>query len=43
MHDVFISYGREDTPTMERLAKTLRDSGFTIWTDHGIAPGTPSW
>jgi len=42
-HDVFLSYGREDTPTMQQVEKALREAGFTIWTDRGIAPGSPSW
>ena len=42
-HDVFISYGREDTPLMQQIEKALHEAGFTIWTDRGIAPGSPSW
>jgi hypothetical protein len=42
-HDVFISYGREDMPLMQQVETRLREAGFTIWTDRGIAPGSPSW
>jgi hypothetical protein len=42
-HDVFLSYCREDVSTMQQLEKALREAGFTIWTDRGIAPGSPSW
>jgi hypothetical protein len=42
-HDVFISYGREDTVLMQQVEKALLDAGLTIWTDKGIAPGSPSW
>src|SRR5690348_2612570 len=42
-HDIFISYGREDMPLMQQVEKALHEAGFTIWTDRGIAPGSPSW
>ena len=42
-HDVFISYGREDSEMMKRVDQVLRGAGLTTWTDHGIHPGTPSW
>jgi hypothetical protein len=42
-HDVFLSYGREDMPFMQQVEKALREAGLTIWTDRGIAPGSPSW
>jgi hypothetical protein len=42
-HDVFISYGREDAALMQQVEKALLDAGLTIWTDRGIAPGSPSW
>jgi hypothetical protein len=42
-HDVFISYGREDAALMQQVEKALLDAGLTIWTDKGIAPGSPSW
>ncbi len=42
-HDVFISYGREDAALMQQVEKALREAGLTIWTDRGIAPGSPSW
>ena len=41
-HDVFISYGREDAVLMQQVEKALLDAGLTIWTDKGIAPGSPS-
>lgn len=43
MHDIFISYSRRDTVMMNRVTASLRDANFTVWTDEGIEPGTPSW
>lgn len=43
MHDIFLSYSRTDTKTMQKVKQTLLDTGFSIWTDEGIEPGTPSW
>ena len=43
MNDIFLSYSRKDTDTMQKVKQTLLDAGFTIWTDEGIEPGTPSW
>ncbi|MEO8612876.1 MAG: toll/interleukin-1 receptor domain-containing protein [Chloroflexota bacterium] len=42
-HDVFISYGREDSEMMQRVDQALSKAGLTTWTDHGIHPGSPSW
>lgn len=42
-HDVFISYGREDSAIMQRVDHALKDAGLTTWTDHGIHAGSPSW
>jgi hypothetical protein len=43
MADAFLSYAREDTPTMQRLAADLRAAGLSVWTDEGLEPGEPSW
>lgn len=43
IHDVFISYGREDSAMMQQVDLALRNAGLTTWTDHGIHPGSPSW
>ena len=42
-YDVFLSYSRQDTATMQQVRDTLRENGFIVWTDEGIEPGTPSW
>ena len=42
-HDIFISYGREDSDMMQRIDQALREAGLMTWTDHGIHPGSPSW
>jgi hypothetical protein len=37
---VFISYVRENSDVVDRLAKELRDSGVTVWLDrNNIEPG----
>jgi hypothetical protein len=43
MADVFLSYAREDSETMRRLASTLGATGLSVWTDEGLTPGEPSW
>lgn len=40
---VFISYSRTDTTVMQRVKQSLLDHQLPVWTDEGIAPGTPSW
>lgn len=40
---VFLSYSRQDAALMRQVRDFLADSGFTVWTDEGIEPGTPSW
>ncbi|MEM9739203.1 MAG: toll/interleukin-1 receptor domain-containing protein [Pseudomonadota bacterium] len=42
MADIFISYKKEDAGRVVRIVEGLRAEGFTVWWDHGIAPGT-SW
>lgn len=42
-HNIFLSYSRKDIAIMHRLRDDLRAAGFTVWTDEGIEPGTPSW
>jgi hypothetical protein len=42
-HDIFLSYSRKDARIMRRLYADLAASGFTVWTDDDLTPGTPSW
>ena len=42
-HHVFISYSRDDTRAMQRIKRTLNESGIDAWTDEGIEIGTPNW
>lgn len=42
-HNIFLSYSRKDLDVMRRLRDDLIAAGFTVWTDEGIEPGTPSW
>lgn len=42
MADIFISYKKEDAGRVVRIVEGLRKEGFTVWWDHGIAPGS-SW
>ncbi|MCI4643836.1 MAG: toll/interleukin-1 receptor domain-containing protein [Hyphomonadaceae bacterium] len=39
MADIFISYKKEDAGRVVRIVEGLRAEGFTVWWDHGIAPG----
>lgn len=41
--DVFISYSRKDSTLMGRVRDSLRESGYTVWTDEQIPPGEPDW
>ena len=43
MADVFLSYAREESSMMERVAADLRSAGLSVWTDEGLEPGEPSW
>lgn len=43
MAQVFISYAREDTDTMQTLRDDLRSRGFEVWTDEALTHGSPSW
>ena len=44
MHDVFVSYSRNELDFVHRLAVRLRDSGFSVWVDvDGIYPGEVFW
>ncbi|MEI6801432.1 MAG: toll/interleukin-1 receptor domain-containing protein, partial [Pseudomonadota bacterium] len=40
MADVFISYKKEDAGRVVRIVEGLRAEGFSVWWDHGIAPGS---
>ena len=42
MADIFISYKKEDAGRVVRIVEGLRKEGFSVWWDHGIAPGS-SW
>jgi len=37
--DIFISYKKEDAGRVIRIVEALRAEGFSVWWDHGIAPG----
>lgn len=38
MADVFISYKREDRESVERIARAVEESGFSVWWDDRIGP-----
>ena len=40
MHDVFVSYAREDKNTVQTLIETLQESGMSVWWDSEIHTGT---
>lgn len=40
MADIFISYKKEDAGRVVRIVEGLRRQGFSVWWDHGIAPGS---
>lgn len=40
MSDIFISYAREDLPRVEPLANALEATGWSVWWDPLIDPGT---
>lgn len=40
MADIFISYKKEDAGRVVRIVEGLRAEGFSVWWDHGIAPGS---
>ncbi|MEO0983775.1 MAG: toll/interleukin-1 receptor domain-containing protein [Pseudomonadota bacterium] len=40
MADIFISYKKEDAGRVVRIVEGLRQEGFSVWWDHGIAPGS---
>lgn len=39
-HDIFISYAREDSAAVERLAGTLAAAGYSLWWDRHLVSGT---
>lgn len=39
MHDIFISYSREDVGVAKNLAKNLEKEGFSVWWDRKIPTG----
>ena len=39
MSDIFISYAREDHPSVERLAAALEQRGWSVWWDPAIRTG----
>lgn len=41
--DIFLSYSRTDHELMVRIKNHLEQSGVRVWTDEGIAVGTPNW
>jgi hypothetical protein len=42
-YDVFLSYSHRDGRIMRLVSAHLRARGLSVWTDHDIIPGTPSW
>ena len=40
MADIFVSYKKEDAGRVVRIVEGLREAGFSVWWDHGIAPGS---
>lgn len=40
MHDIFISYAREDTDTAHHIAEALESKGFDVWWDREIPTGS---
>lgn len=43
MPHIFLSYSHEDRYEMLPIRIELSVSGFTVWTDENLTPGTPSW
>jgi hypothetical protein len=43
VHDVFLSYKREDGQLMQSIRSILISSGISVWTDDNIEPGTVVW
>lgn len=41
--DIFLSYSRKDHDLMVQIKDHLEQSGIQVWTDEGIAVGTPNW
>ena len=41
--DIFLAYSHQDAAVMRRLYADLRGAGWSVWTDEGLEPGTPSW
>ncbi|HEX2905647.1 MAG TPA: TIR domain-containing protein, partial [Phototrophicaceae bacterium] len=41
--DVFLSYSRRDRDAMHYLRESLVVSGFTVWSDENLEPGSQSW
>jgi hypothetical protein len=39
MHDIFVSYSREDRPRAEALAAALEVAGWTVWWDRSVPAG----
>lgn len=42
-HDIFLSYSHKDIEIMRQVRADLDASGFSIWTDESLVPGTESW
>lgn len=45
-YDVFLSYSRKDTDTMQRIYQTLQEEGLRIWIDANLMdvdPSKPEW
>jgi TIR domain len=42
-HDIFLSYSHKDIEIMRQVRTDLDASGFHVWTDETLVPGTESW
>ncbi len=40
MHDIFISYAKEDKTQAQHIAQALEGEGFSVWYDIEIPTGT---
>ena len=38
--DIFVSYSREDRARIERVVQLFQSSGYSVWWDSAISPGT---
>ncbi|MDD5461925.1 MAG: toll/interleukin-1 receptor domain-containing protein [Methylococcales bacterium] len=43
MHSVFLSYSRQDTAVVERVAEKIEQAGYPIWIDRSGIHGGEQW